>query len=138
MEQPLGDEPVLWDPENDLGIEHAVIDTRDSNNNENRDVLTLNGVAIYGPPAFDASSFSSLQSKLQQSGDTIHEYVGEPAIDLVRANDQDSGTITGSTFQGGSIEVFGGPWTITNNTVLGAMDDTYSPARLPCTRRPAP
>ncbi len=124
---PSGTSPALWDPENDLGIEHAVIDTRDSNNNENRDVLTLNGVAIYGPPAFDASSFSSLQSKLQQSGDTIHEYVGEPAIDLVRANDQDSGTITGSTFQGGSIEVFGGPWTITNNTVLGAMDDTYSP-----------
>jgi hypothetical protein len=104
-----------------------VIDTRDSNSNENRDVLTLSGMTISGPPAFDGSTFSTLQAKLQQSGDTIHEYAGEQAIDLVRANDEDSGTITGCTFQGGSIEVFGGPWTITNNTVLGAMADTYSP-----------
>ena len=38
---PSGTSPSLWDPENNLGISHAVIDTRDSNSNENRDVLTL-------------------------------------------------------------------------------------------------
>ncbi len=48
-------------------------------------------------------------------------------MDLIRTNDADSGTISNSTFQGGSIEVFGGPWTITDNTVLGSMADTYSP-----------
>ncbi len=124
---PAGVSPSLWDPENNQGISHAVIDTRDSNSNENRDVLTLSGMAIYGPPAFDAASYSALQTTLTQTSDTPHEYVGEQAIDLVRANDQDSGTITGSTFQGGSIEVFGGPWTITDNTVLGSTADTYSP-----------
>src|SRR5262249_26136181 len=117
----------LWDPENDQGIAHAVIDTRDSNSNANRDVLTLSGLSVYGPPAFDASSYASLQTALAQSGDTNHQYVGEQAIDLVRTNDQDSGTITGCTFQGGTIEAFGGPWTITDNTVLGAPADAYSP-----------
>jgi hypothetical protein len=124
---PSGTSPALWDPENNQGIVHAVIDTQDSNSNENRDVLTLSGMSIYGPPAFDGSTYAGLQQDLVQSGDTTHEYVGEQAIDLIRANDQDSGTITDSTFQGGPIEVFGGPWTITDNTVLGAMADTYSP-----------
>ena len=32
-------------------------------------------------------------------------------MDLILANDADSGTIANSTFRGGSIEVFGGPWT---------------------------
>ena len=124
---PAGTSPSLWDPENNQGITHAVIDTRDSNSNENRDVITLDGMTIYGPPAFDGSTYSGLQATLAQSGDTTHEYVGEQAIDLVRANDEDSGTITDSTFQGGAIEVFGGPWTITDNTVLGSTADTYSP-----------
>ena len=48
-------------------------------------------------------------------------------IDLIRSNDSDSGTISNSTFQGGSIELFGGPWNITDNTVLGSTADTYSP-----------
>ena len=118
---PSGDQPALFDPENNpAGITHAVIDTRDSNVNLNRDVLTLSGMTIDGPPAFDSSSFASLQAQLQQSGDTLHQYVGEQAIDLIRANDEDSGTIADSTFQGGSIEVFDGPWTVTGNTVLGS------------------
>lgn len=124
---PPGSSPALWDPENDLGIVHAVINTRDSNSNENRAVLTLRGMTVFGPPAFDESTYAALRTKLAQSGDTSHEYVGEQAIDLLRANDQDSGTITGCTFRGGSIEVFGGPWTITDNTVLGAVAHTYSP-----------
>ncbi len=104
-----------------------MIDTRDSNVNLNRDVLNLSGMTIDGPPAFDSSSFASLQAQLQQSGDTLHQYVGEQAIDLIRANDEDSGTIADSTFQGGSIEVFNGPWTVTGNTILGSQADTYSP-----------
>ena len=38
-----------------------------------------------------------------------------------------AGRSPNSTFQGGPIEVFGGPWTITGNTVLGSTADTYSP-----------
>ena len=92
---PAGTQPALWDPENNpAGITNAVIDTRDSNTNLNRDILTLTGMTIYGPPAFDGSSYSSLQAQLVQSGDTSHEYVGEQDIDLIRANDADSGTIT--------------------------------------------
>ena len=109
---------------------HAVLDTRDSNSNQNDTMLNLSGMSIYGPPAFDGSSFSGLKTKLIQSGDTTDQYVGEQDIDLVRTNDQDFGTITGSTFQGGSIEVFGGPWSITTNTVLGSTADTYSPSAL--------
>ena len=69
---------------------------------------------------------TSLQSLLVQQGDTADQYVGEQAIDLVSSNFADSGTISNSTFQGGPIEVFGGPWTITDNAVLGSMADTYS------------
>ncbi len=126
---PAGTQPALWDPENNPGgIAHAVIDTRDSNTNLNRDLLTLNGMTISGPPAFDGSSFSSLQAQLQQSGDTTHQYVGEQDLDLIRTNDEDSGSIANSTFQGGPIEVFGGPWSITGNTVLGSTAETYSPS----------
>lgn len=125
---PAGTTPALFDPEdNPDGVTRAVIDTRDANSNENRDLITLTGVTVEGPPAFDGSSDSALQAELAASGDTIHVYAGEQAIDLLEANDEDSGTITGCTFQGGPIDVYGGPWTITDNTVLGAMPDTYSP-----------
>ena len=60
--------------------------------------------------------------------------MGEQDIDLIRANDADSGTISNSTFQGGTIEVFDGPWTITGNTVLGSTADTYSPGASASTR----
>jgi hypothetical protein len=125
---PPGSVPALWDPENNPGnYAHAVLDTRDANTNSNDTLLTLNGLSIYGPPAFDGSSFSSLQAQLVQSGDTSHQYVGEQDLNLIRTNDQDFGKIAGGTFQGGAIEVFGGPWTITGNTVLGSTADTYSP-----------
>jgi len=126
---PAGAAPALWDPENNPGgYVHAVLDTRDANANLNDTLLTLNGVSIYGPPAFDGSSFASLQSQLVKSGDTTDQYVGEQDLDLIRTNDQDFGTISGSTFQGGAIEVFGGPWSITANSVLGSTADTYSPS----------
>jgi len=128
---PSGTGPALFDPENNPGgTQHAVIDTRDSNINLNITILTLNGMTVQGPPAFDGSSYTSLQARLANSGDTTHQYVGEQDIDLIRANDEDSGTISSSTFQGGSIEVFGGPWNITGNTVLGSTADTYSPGAV--------
>ena len=126
---PSSSEPALFDPENNPGgISHAVIDSRDSNTNANDTILTLNGMTISGPPAFDASSYSSLQTQLAASGDTTHQYVGEQDLELIRTNDQDSGTISNSTFQGGTITVFGGPWNITGNTVRGSTADTYSPS----------
>jgi len=125
---PAGAGPPYYDPENNPGgVSHAVIDTRDSNTNLNMTLLTLSGMTIDGPSAFDGSSFSSLQAQLQQEGDNTHEYVGEQAMDLITTNDDDSGTIAGSTFEGGSIEVYGGPWNITGNTVLGSTAGTYSP-----------
>jgi hypothetical protein len=62
-----------------------------------------------------------------QQGDSTHRYVGEQAIDLIKTNDTDKGTIADSKFQGGAIEVFGGPWNIAGNTVYGSMAKTYSP-----------
>src|SRR5262249_24981399 len=104
---PPGTQQALWDPENNPGgIVHAVIDTRDSTTNLNREILTLNGMTISGPPAFDGSSFTDLEARLRQSGDTIHDYVGEQDVDLIRTNDEDTGSIANSTFQGGPIEVF--------------------------------
>ena len=48
-------------------------------------------------------------------------------MDLVRTNDLDTGSIASSTFQGGPIELYGGPWNITGNKVLGSTAKTYSP-----------
>jgi hypothetical protein len=126
---PAGEMPALYDPENNpSGVQHAVIDTRDANTNLNITILTLTGMTISGPPAFDESSYSALQTQLVQSGATTSQYVGEQDLNLITANDQDSGTITNSTFQGGTIELFGGPWNVTDNTVLGSTADTFSPA----------
>ena len=67
---PSGAGPALFDPENNpAGIEHAVIDTGDSNTNLNVTILTLSDMSISGPPAFDASSFSLLQAQLAQIED---------------------------------------------------------------------
>ena len=70
-------------------------------------------------------------------------YVGEPAMSLVQTDPGgggfgDYGSISNCTFQGGPINLAGGPWTITGNTVLGAVTDTYSTAafgRVPSTTR---
>ena len=91
-------------------------------------MLTLNNLSIYGPPAFDGASFA----EICRPACAIRRYErtntsASRTSDLIRSNDRDSGTISNSTFQGGSIEVFGGPWNITDNTVLGSTADTYSP-----------
>jgi hypothetical protein len=125
---PPGAGPALFDPNNNPGgVQHAVIDTRDSNTNLNMTLLTLNAMTVLGPRAFDGSAFSSLQAQLAAQGDSTDQYVGEQDIELIRTNDQDTGSIMGSTFRGGSIELFAGPWTIAGNNVLGSTAFTYSP-----------
>ena len=127
---PSGTQPALWDPENTAGINHAVIDTGDSNTPQSTQWLTLQDMRVYGPPAYDASSFQNLQNQASTRGMV---YVGEPAMTLVQTDPGgggfgDYGTISNSTFQGGPINLLGGPWTITGNTVLGAVTGTYSTA----------
>jgi hypothetical protein len=125
---PAGAGPALFDPENDpSGIAHAVIDTRDSNTNLNMTLFSLSGMTILGPPAFDGAAFQALAAQLPHDGLAAYQYVGEQDMDLIRTNDLDTGTIAASTFHGGPIELVGGPWNITGNTVLGATADTYSP-----------
>ena len=125
---PAGSTPALFDPENNpAGIQHAVIDTGDSTPNTNITLYSFTNLTIYGPPAFDGASFASLQSQLVQDGLSVYQYVGEQSIDTIRSGGNDSGTISNSTFQGGTIDLTGGPWNITDNTVLGSTADTYSP-----------
>ena len=126
---PPGAGPTLFDPENNpAGIAHAVIDTRDSNTNLNLTSLVLSNMTISGLPAFDSAAFATLTAQLGQSGDTAHAYAGELAMDLIRTNDLDTGSISSSSFQGGSIELYGGPWNITGNTITGSAAQTYSAA----------
>ena len=67
---PAGTTPALYDPENNpAGIQHAVIDTGDSESKYKYHNYSFNNLTIYGPPAFDGSSFTSLQSQLAQDGD---------------------------------------------------------------------
>jgi hypothetical protein len=122
---PPGDAPTTWDPENNPdGVAHAVIDLGNGNDPESSQQLTLTSVNIYGPPAYDAGNgnFSYLQQQGLSNGNT-HVYVGEPAMPLVQSGSGgfgDYGAITGCTLQGGPVFLSGGPWTITNNVVLGA------------------
>src|SRR5262249_42553509 len=126
---PPGAGPALFDPENNpANIQHAVIDTRDSNTNLNLTSLTIANLTISDPPPFDGAQFGSISAQLAQTGGTANQYVGEFAMDLIRTNDCDSGSIESSRFQGGSIELYGGPWNIAGNTVLGSSAQTYSPS----------
>ena len=126
---PSGAGPALFDPENNPGgVEHAVIDTADSNTNLNLTALTLSNMHISGPPAFDSATFATISSLIGQDEGSGAVYSGEPAIDLVRTNALDTGSIENSTFQGGSIDLSGGPWTIAGNSIKGSMAETYSAA----------
>ncbi len=127
---PSGAGPALYDPENNpAGIEHAVIDTRDSNTNLNLTSLTLSNMQIDGPPAFDGALFGTLSSQVSQSVGAGAVYAGELAMDLVRTNDLDTGLITNSSFQGGRSSFMAG---------RGRSPETRSPARCrrPTRRRP--
>ncbi len=76
---------------------------------------------ISGPPAFDGAQFGAIAAQIVDGDGVGAVYAGELAMDLVRTNDLDTGSIKSSTFQGGSIEVYGGPWTIAGNTVKGSI-----------------
>ena len=79
---PSGAGPTLFDPENNpAGVEHAVIDTRDSNTNLNVTSLTLSNMQIYGPPAFNGSAFAAIAHELKSARPATRSasYVGEPA-----------------------------------------------------------
>jgi len=45
-------------------------------------------------------------------------------VRLIRGNYNDSGTIAGNILRGGSVEVWGGPWTISRNDYRGAAAGT--------------
>lgn len=124
--------PAVWDPQNSAGISHAVIDTGDQNTPQSTQWVTLQNLAVYGPPAYNGSSFAALQVQAAANGQV---YVGEPAMPLVQTDGGggwfgDYGTITGCSFQGGSINLVGGPWTVANNAFTGALAATYSLAAI--------
>ena len=48
------------------------------------------------------------------------------APQLIRLASALDGTISGNTLKGGTTEVLGGPWTITNNTYLGTVPNTFT------------
>ena len=124
---PAGTTPALYDPENNPGMQHAVIDTGGSNSNANITILTLNDMSISGPPAFDGSSYASLQSLAGTTAAiTANQYVGEQDMDLIISNFADSGTISNSTFQGGPIEVYRRSLDDHRQHGLGSTADTYS------------
>ena len=123
----------LYDPENDSanGMVLAVFNDETNNQNYNTDVINFSGMTINSPPAWDAgtngSNFFALQNELSNTyHDSLHAYVGEQAIPLILTNPADTGRITNSQFQGGPVTLTGGPWVITNNTMLGASQYTYS------------
>ena len=112
---------TLFDPESSPYGTKAVIDTSTSGGNDgrNREFLTMVGLTVDGPPDFDAVPPTPT--------DAYHAYAGEPEIPLVETGD-DGGTIAGSTFQGGSLALSGGPWTVVGNTHLGALAGSYTPS----------
>lgn len=110
---------ALFDPESSVYGSRAVLNTSGGNDGRNRETLTLVGMTIDGPPDFDAAPATK--------PDAAHTYAGEPEIPLVEAGD-DNGTIAGSTFQGGSIALSGGPWTIVGNVHAGADAGSYTPS----------
>jgi hypothetical protein len=110
---------ALFDPESSPYGLKAVIDTSGANDGRNRETLTLAGMTIDGPPDFDAAP--------PTAPDSAHAYAGEPEIPLIETGN-DNGSIAGSTFQGGAVQLAGGPWTVTGNTDLGAFPGSYTPS----------
>ena len=80
----LGQSVRYVDPENTGGINHAGIDTGDRIHLRSTQSLTLQNMSVFGPPAYDASSFQNLQNQASASGMV---YVGEPAVGLVQDPD---------------------------------------------------
>ncbi len=110
-----------YDPENEQNGPHAVVML--AGGNASPVVVTLSGMSITGPPALDPTPPGSPPSG--------YTYIGEEATPLVLTNaaygwTQASGTITGCTFQGGTIKLSGGPWDVSGNVHSGALANTYA------------
>ncbi len=126
---PAGTSPSLWDPENNPGITHAVIDTQDSNSNENRDVITLERHDDLRPARVRRLElFRPPGRRSAQSGDTGHEYVGRaghrPGADQRRGQRDDHR----QHLPGGPDRGLRRAVDHHRQHVLGATADTYSPA----------
>ena len=111
-----------YDPENNqTGTDYSVLYLTDPNASPVD--LNLSGMSITGPPAFDPAPAVPVP--------TGNVYAGEPATSLILATgsngyEQALGSITDCTFQGGNITLGSGPWTVSGNTDLGALANTFS------------
>lgn len=131
---PPGSSVATFDPNNDVaGMNLAVVNDSGyamgsyfaGQENYTTDAVSLAGMTIYGPPAFNANSSTENYEYLEGQNP---DYIGEPDIPLVLTNNTDFGAITNSTLQGGPLALSGGPWTIAGNTYLGATGGTYATA----------
>lgn len=98
--------PVRWDW--DVPYGPAVIgttDNRDQRDNALKVNLVFTRLDLQGPPVSPSAELT-------------------PAPGLLRLVTADSGRIERNTLRGGSIEVVGGPWSITNNEYRGAVAGT--------------
>jgi hypothetical protein len=98
--------PVRWDW--DVPYGPAVIGTTDDRDHRENLVkvnLAFTNLDIQGPPVAAPAGL-------------------EPSPGLFRLVTAHSGRIVGNTFQGGTIEVVGGPWTISGNDYRGAVPGT--------------
>lgn len=98
--------PIRWN--NAVNYGPAVIGTRDN----------------LDPPSFVPAPGITITNLDIQSPPPASSW--EVAPSLMRLVNAQSGTISGNTLQGGTIEFFGGPWNITNNNVLGTVAGTFS------------
>jgi hypothetical protein len=126
--------PLVWstssgnyDPNNN-GTQLAVINDEYLNQTYDTDMITLDDMTVDGPPAFDTNNTNNPDDNYTSLHNNNPGYVGEPAIPLLLTNPNDFGAVENSTFQGGPIWLSGGPWTVANNRVGGAVAGTYSTA----------
>ncbi|MDR3632246.1 MAG: hypothetical protein P4L84_00340 [Isosphaeraceae bacterium] len=98
--------PIRWTP--NVSYSPAVIGTRDN----------------FDPPSYVPVEGITITHLDVQSPPAATSWEAEPS--LMRLVSAQSGTIADNTLQGGTIEFFGGPWTITGNDFLGTVADTYT------------
>ncbi len=116
----FGASNIWYDPETVDETQYAVIGLRLGSNLPF--TLDLTGMSITGPPALDPTPPSPPTQPTSS-----YRYAGENGTQLLSAGAGGSGSITGCTFQGGTVAVNGGPWEILDNTDLGALANTFSP-----------
>ena len=80
-------------------------DERDPSANDPKAAVVLTGLDLQSPPAAGA---------------------WEEAPRLIRVTSASAGRIVGNTLKGGSIELNGGPWIVTDNAYRGTPSNTYA------------